>query len=130
MPVTFLTHPDYARHLTGPGHPERPERLPAVLRAIERSGLEDHLRRLEPDPIERHLLTSVHSERYVEQVRAVAAGGGGHLDADTVVSPDSYEAALLAAGGAVAAMREAVTLDGRAFALVRPPGHQDRKSVV
>lgn len=127
MPVAFVTHADYAKHLTGSGHPERPERIRAVQDAVDRSGLDDHLLRLEPEPAPPELLTAVHSPRYVDHVREVSRAGGGMLDPDTVVSSASYDTALLSAGGAVRAVRAA--LEGKsgepraAFAAVRPPGH-------
>ncbi len=128
MLVSLITHPDYARHLTGAGHPERPERLAAIHGALNAAEMEPHLRRVEPEPIDLHLLTAVHSGGYIEEVRAIAAGGGGALDADTPVSSASYQVALRAAGGAVAAASEAVATQGRAFALVRPPGHHARST--
>ncbi len=124
MPVAFITHPDYARHHTGPGHPERPERIRAILDALAGSPVEEHLRRIEPRPVDLDLLHDVHSPPYVAQVRELAHSGGGWLDPDTVVSPDSYEVALLAAGSAVAAVRAVITKEAdAAFAAVRPPGH-------
>ena len=126
MPVSLVTHPDYTRHLTGPGHPERPARLAAVLGALRTDEWDAQLRRIEPEPVEPQLLSAVHGGQYIEQVRALAAAGGGHLDPDTVVSPASYDVALRAAGGSVAAVQEAVAAQGRAFALVRPPGHHAR----
>jgi acetoin utilization deacetylase AcuC-like enzyme len=128
VPVTLVTHPEYARHLTGTGHPERPARLRAILDALSGDEWDAHLRRREPDPIEPPLLGAVHAARYVDQVRALAEAGGGHLDPDTVVSPASYDVALLAAGGAVTAVRDALVDSGRAFAAVRPPGHHARPS--
>lgn len=123
MAVAFVTHPDYARHLTGPGHPERPDRLRAIIEAVDRSGLEGQLRRITPEPAPPELLAAVHERKYVDQVRTISRTGG-MLDPDTVVSPGSFEVALLAAGGAVAAVG-AVLGDGlpAAFAAVRPPGH-------
>lgn len=126
VPVSLVTHPDYARHLTGPGHPERPERLAAVLGMLAGDEWDAHLLRIEPEPVEPHLLNAVHGGRYIEHVRALAASGGGHLDPDTVVSPASYDVALRAAGGAVAAVQQAAATKGHAFALVRPPGHHAR----
>lgn len=124
MPVAFITHADYSKHLTGPGHPERPERIRAVIDAVDRSGLDDYLHRIEPEPVPLELLTAVHSPRYVDHVREVSRAGGGMLDPDTVLSPASYDVALLSAGGAVRAV--AAVLEGKrgaAFAAVRPPGH-------
>src|SRR5574341_2466517 len=127
MPVAFITHPDYPKHLTGPGHPERPERIRAVLDAVQRSELDEHLQRIEPEPLGEELLGAVHTARYIEQIRRLSGEGGGMLDPDTAVSPGSFRIALLAAGGAVAAV-DAVLAQGlpAAFAAVRPPGHHAR----
>ncbi|HXF81480.1 MAG TPA: histone deacetylase [bacterium] len=129
MPVAFLTHPDCLQHDPGPGHPERPARLRAVLDALQREeALEEHLRRLTPEPLDERLLEAVHSGGYVAQVRRLAQGGGGMLDPDTVLGPASYRAALAAAGAAVAAV-DAVLAEGGvpdAFAALRPPGHHAR----
>jgi acetoin utilization deacetylase AcuC-like enzyme len=123
MPVTLVTHADYARHIAGAGHPERPARLRAIRDALSGEAWEEHLRHVDPEPVDPHLLTTVHAGRYVEQIRLLAVGGGGHLDVDTVVSPASFEVAKLAAGAAVVAVGETLPSRGRAFALIRPPGH-------
>lgn len=128
MPVAFVTHPDYASHLTGPGHPERPARLAAVLDTLAGAEWDVLLRRVEAEPIASDLLGAVHSGWYIERVRALAGDGGGDLDPDTIVSPASYDVALRAAGGAVTAVHEALAAQGRAFALVRPPGHHARSA--
>jgi acetoin utilization deacetylase AcuC-like enzyme len=121
--VALVTHADYARHLTGPGHPERPARLAAIREALAGEAWEEHLRPVEPEPVDPHLLTTVHQARYVEAIKVLATSGGGRLDADTVVSPASSAVAHLAAGGAVVAVRDALSSRGRAFAVLRPPGH-------
>ncbi|HMM40696.1 MAG TPA: histone deacetylase [Thermomicrobiales bacterium] len=113
----------YLDHETG-SHPESPERWVAIERALRAAGLFEVLPVLTPKaaPVERVL--AVHGEGLVERVRAAAERGGAWLDPDTLVSPLSYETALLAAGGACLAARR--LLGGRvprAFALVRPPGH-------
>jgi acetoin utilization deacetylase AcuC-like enzyme len=77
-----------------------------------------------PRPVDPDLLASVHRQSYIAAVQRSAENGGGHIDADTYVVPRSYDAALLAAGGAVELVR--VVLAGRVrngIALVRPPGH-------
>jgi len=124
MTTAFVTHPDYLKHDAGPGHPERPQRVAAISEAVDRSPLTETLERLRPEPVDEEQLAAVHVRDYVQHVRDVAAHGGGALDADTVVSPASYEIARLSAGGAVAATR--AVLEGRvpaAFAAIRPPGH-------
>jgi len=120
----FVSHPDYTKHLTGPGHPERPDRITAITKAVEQSPLVDSFERITPDPATPEELAAVHTQAYIDYVREVAAHGGGALDPDTVASPASYEIARLSAGGALAATR--AVLEGRArtaFAAIRPPGH-------
>ena len=124
MRTALITHPNFLKHDTGPGHLERPDRVRAIMDAIEASDLTDGLERVTPEPVDDDLLQTVHTRDYIRQVRMLAAEEGGMLDPDTVVSETSYDVALLAAGGAVGAV-EAV-MQGRvqrAFALVRPPGH-------
>jgi acetoin utilization deacetylase AcuC-like enzyme len=60
---------------------------------------------------------------YIDQVKAISERGSGYLDIDTVLSGHSYDAALMAAGGAIAAVDAAISDYDGAFALVRPPGH-------
>jgi acetoin utilization deacetylase AcuC-like enzyme len=111
-----------ALHDTGRRHPERPERLGAVFRGIAESGLP--LLEIESPPIERSDLALVHDPVYIAAIERFCMFGGGALDMDTIVSPDSWFAALTSAGGVKAAV---ATLDGLAdatgFVLCRPPGH-------
>jgi acetoin utilization deacetylase AcuC-like enzyme len=121
-PPVFLEHPSSLAHETGP-HPERPARIPAILEELERRGWLGYSRSLSP-PASREALLAVHPERHIEMVQRIAEGGGGHIDADTVLSRGSFEAALHAAGGAVALVD--LLLDGAAptgFSAHRPPGH-------
>lgn len=118
----FLAHPSSLAHDTGP-HPERAERIVAIEREL---GTRDWLgyRRVESPAAERAMLTAVHPESYVARIESLAEGGGGYLDLDTVLSAGSFEAALHAAGGAVALVD--ALLDGEAatgFSAHRPPGH-------
>ncbi|OLC29647.1 MAG: hypothetical protein AUH31_06355 [Armatimonadetes bacterium 13_1_40CM_64_14] len=122
--TVLFSHPDYTKHLTGPGHPERPDRITAITTAIEQSPLVESLERITPDAATPEELGAVHTQAYIDYLRGVAAHGGGALDPDTVASPASFEIARLAAGGALAATR--AVLEGRArtaFAAIRPPGH-------
>src|SRR6478672_2791473 len=107
-------------HDPGPGHPERPARYDAVAAAVAASGAE----RREAPPAPREALERVHSPAHIELIERFCAGGGGALDPDTIVTEASWEAALRAAGGAIAAV-EAVAGDPgvAAFSCGRPPGH-------
>jgi acetoin utilization deacetylase AcuC-like enzyme len=118
----FLSHPSSLEHETG-GHPERAARIVAIGRELDARGWLGWERR-ESTPVARELLKMVHPEPYVNAIEAFTAEGGGHIDADTVVSRGSFEAALHAAGGAVQAVD--LLLDGAvpcAFSVHRPPGH-------
>ena len=124
MTVLFATHAAYLEHLAGPRHPERPERLQAVLDGVELAGLHDALEPLEPEPAARVDLERVHPAPYLDRIEGICAAGGGRLDADTYASAGSWHAATLAAGAGLTAVR--ALQDGRgsaAFCAVRPPGH-------
>ena len=113
----FLEHAE-------PGHPERPERLRAIMRALDESGVLARMQRLEFEPATLDQVTPVHLPRYVQILRDVCEHGGGHLDMDTYVTAGSYEIALLAAGACLT-LADAIQLRevDNGIALVRPPGH-------
>lgn len=114
---------EYRRHDTG-SHPENPERIGALERALTGAGMFEGRAVFPPQPAPVEAVMAVHSATMVERVRRTAENGGAWMDPETYVSPDSYEIALLAAGGAMQAVD--LVLEGstsRAFALVRPPGH-------
>ncbi len=116
------THDAFARHDTGPRHPERPARLQAVLAGVTASGVETETRSPRAVPLD--ALVRVHDPSYVAAIRRFCEAGGGSLDADTVVGEASWEAALLAAGAGLDAVEAlAVGGGGPALAAVRPPGH-------
>jgi len=88
---------------------------------VERDRLDVEI--ITPQPATLDQVAAIHSRRYIDQVRALAEHGGGYLDIDTIVSRDSYQAALMAAGGDIAAVDAVMNDFDTAFALVRPPGH-------
>ena len=124
MTVLFSTHSAYLEHLAGPRHPERPERLRAVLSGIERSGLSDALVPVEPLAASRLDLERVHPAGYLDRIVSICDNGGGRLDPDTYASPGSWRAASLAAGAGLTVIDALERGEGdAAFCAVRPPGH-------
>ena len=123
MKVGLVYHPVYLEHDTGQ-HPENASRLEQTLELLVQSRVRQQLVEVPAVPASMDDLLLVHSAGHISQVERTAQSGGGWLDADTVVSPRSYEAALYAAGGLLQATEAVVShnLDS-AFALVRPPGH-------
>ena len=122
--VLFATHAAYLDHLAGPRHPERPERLTAVLNGATKAGLADALVAVEPVAATREDLERVHPARYLDRIEGISLLGGGRLDPDTYASAGSWNAAVLAAGAGLTAVRELQAGRGdSAFCAVRPPGH-------
>jgi acetoin utilization deacetylase AcuC-like enzyme len=122
VPVRVITHALSLTHDPGLGHPESPQRLAAILEELDGSAFKDVVRLEEAMPASEVQLLRAHTDAYLDLLRSVAARGGGRLDADTVMSPSSFDAAVVGAGAAIAAAKAA--LDGvPAFAAVRPPGH-------
>jgi acetoin utilization deacetylase AcuC-like enzyme len=126
--VLFVaTDPVFSRHITGRGHPERPARLDAVRDGIAHAGLSDATLPLPVRPATAAELERVHPAPYLASLEAQSRAGGGHLDADTVLSADSWDAAITAAGTGIAAV-DALANGGAdaAFLALRPPGHHAR----
>ncbi|MEX1104727.1 MAG: histone deacetylase, partial [Ilumatobacteraceae bacterium] len=124
MAVLFSTHAAYLEHLAGPRHPERPERLQAVLSGVQRDGIMDALVPLEPIAATRAELERVHPGPYLDRIERLSAAGGGRLDPDTYASPGTWRAASLAAGAGLTAAEALRRGEGdAAFCAVRPPGH-------
>lgn len=120
MAVELFTHPDCQKHDPGPGHPETPARLAAILAKAEQ---EPEVRVVEAKPADLALLQAVHPEPYLQYLEAASTAGGGSLTEDTVVNGASWRAVLGAAGAVAEAV--ACAHEGRVhtFAAVRPPGH-------
>lgn len=128
MRTGYVFHETYLLH-EEVGHPESPARLRAILGLLEETGVLGDLELIEPSPIDRELLEQVHPPDYIDLVRQISESGRGRLDPDTYLNRASWDAALLAAGGAVQ-LTQAI-LGGRldnGFALVRPPGHHAERS--
>jgi acetoin utilization deacetylase AcuC-like enzyme len=124
MTTLLVTHPACLEHLNPAGHPERPDRLRAIERSLAAESFQALERRQAPAAT-LELITRCHPAEYVEEIRkAVPDQGLVRLDADTSMSPGTYEAVLRAIGGAAMATDEVMA--GRinnAFCAMRPPGH-------
>jgi acetoin utilization deacetylase AcuC-like enzyme len=122
MQPVFIEHPSSLEHDTG-HHPEQPARILAIRRELEARGWLG-LKRLHSPRAERAALEAVHPARYLNGLQELCAAGGGQIDLDTVVSEQSYEAALHAAGGAIELVRLLVAGEVPfGFSAHRPPGH-------
>ena len=120
--MRVYTHPACLAHDPGPGHAERPARLQAVTTAL-REALPD-LEWAQAPLATREQLSRVHAPALLTQVLDSGIGASLRLDPDTVMSPDSPQAALRAAGAAVAAVDAVLGGDAdMVFCAVRPPGH-------
>src|SRR6266567_7389067 len=124
MSTLLITHPACLDHLTPAGHPERPDRLRAINRALGHERFRA-LVRVEAPAASLETIARCHPMQYVTAIRdATPKEGLLGLDADTTLSPGSFEAALRAAGGAVLAIDEVMTgKAANAFVATRPPGH-------
>ena len=120
----FVYDPIYLQHDTGGAHPENPGRLQAIFSGMDRTGIRPLLENIPARAATVEELTAIHTEEYVSRIEAFCRKGGGYWDADTYMSPGSYEAALYAAGGSIAAVEAVARNEVRkVFAMVRPPGH-------
>jgi acetoin utilization deacetylase AcuC-like enzyme len=123
MKAGLVYDPIYLEHDTG-DHVENSRRLVEALSYLKETGIKEKLACLPPRPASLKELEMIHTPEYISYVKSKAVKGGGWLDPDTVMSPKSYEAALYATGGVLAAVEAVMKGEvDNAFALVRPPGH-------
>ena len=123
MTTAIVTNPIHAPH-DEPTHVERATRLQAIDTALDAAGLRADLLALAPRRATEEQILAVHSPRLLQLVRWTATQGHAWLGMDTYTTPGSYDAALMSAGGACAAVEAVVSGQAsNAFALVRPPGH-------
>jgi len=121
--VGYVYDPLYLEHEV-PGHPESPGRLQAIVSHLEESGLLGRMVEVPPRQASEEEIRLVHTQEHVERVRSAAQGAHSWLDVDTYVVPRSFEAAMLAAGGVLAATDAVLSGDlDSVFCFVRPPGH-------
>ncbi|HEY5647864.1 MAG TPA: histone deacetylase [Nitrospiria bacterium] len=123
-----IYHPDYLLHDTGGAHPESPSRLEAILSRLTETGLSKETTEVKPPRPRadiRDWITTIHEPSHLERLESRQPEEGIRMiDADTVMSPGSYPAALLAVEGALTGVDRIMKGDfSRAFCAVRPPGH-------
>jgi acetoin utilization deacetylase AcuC-like enzyme len=125
MTTGFIYDPRFLEHHTGPGHPERPERLQAILRHLQNQDWFSQLRPVKPRIADEEILHAVHSLEYLRRAQETCESGFAFLDTpDVGVSPNSFEIAKLAAGSALELADKVMSREiQNGFALVRPPGH-------
>lgn len=126
MNAGLVYDPIYLEHDTGQ-HVENAGRLEKVIGLLDSSDVKQQLVDVQPEMASLEDISLVHSAEYISLIERKAQAGGGWLDADTVMSSKSYEAAVYAAGGLIKASRLVMSGElANAFALVRPPGHHAR----
>ena len=120
---------DFLEHQTGAYHPESPGRLTAVKQHLSSLPWAPQLDWRSPTPLDQqearldHALRAVHPSDHVALIQQLSKQGGGHIDADTPVSPRSYDVARLAVNAWLDGVETVLQTQRPAFALVRPPGH-------
>ncbi len=121
----FLYDERFLLHLTGPDHPESPDRLRAAWKGLENAGLLPHLIRIKAAPAQQTWVEAVHSPKHIFRFEEACMLDLGEFDhPDNRICTDTYDAAMLAAGGVVEAVD--LVMKGEidnAFCAVRPPGH-------
>lgn len=125
--ISVIYSDEFLQHDNGRFHPERPDRLKAIAQALKAASWGNQIQWYLPTSIEKSspiaLLEQVHTKTYIQMVRQIAESGGGILDADTPISPQSYDVALLAVNAWIDGVKEVLDTGKPAFVLARPPGH-------
>jgi acetoin utilization deacetylase AcuC-like enzyme len=126
--IGIIYHPDFFLH-TDDYHPEKKERLQAILSLLKEEHLFDKLQQLAPVPAVVDDVAKVHTPDYIRSVQDLCERGRTSLDPDTYLTPHSYEVALLSSGGALTAVQ--AVLEGKlkvCYSLGRPPGHHAERN--
>ncbi|MGH8004824.1 MAG: histone deacetylase family protein, partial [Limisphaerales bacterium] len=128
MATGFFYHPDFLLHDTGPGHPERAERLVVIVEKLRKEKILEKLIQPDFEPATLETLSRVHDIDYLNFLAKTGSRDFFSLDPDTTGCNQSWRAAKLAAGAAVKAVEEVHTGNLKnAFCAIRPPGHHAEK---
>ena len=125
MKTAIIHHPIYQKHDTGLGHPETPKRYEVVMNALKNdTKLWEKLTEIKPEKAAKGIIQAAHTKEHFKRVEGAFEHGQERLDADTVVSMNSFDAALYGVGGACRAVDAVMSGEAKnAFVVVRPPGH-------
>ncbi|HEY0429677.1 MAG TPA: histone deacetylase [Pyrinomonadaceae bacterium] len=125
MKTAIVHHPIYQKHDTGPGHPETPKRYEVVMKALKSDRkFWESLAEMTPEKAAKGIIQAAHTPQHFKRIEHAFSEGVDRLDADTVISMQSFDASLFAAGGACRAVDAVMTGEAdNAFVAVRPPGH-------
>ncbi|MBU4212827.1 MAG: histone deacetylase [Verrucomicrobia bacterium] len=126
----FVYDEFYLLHHPGETHPEQPVRLESILKELKEKNLFSRLLHIKPSPAKIEWITEIHSPEYVREVKEICRSGQKYLHSpDTGISKESFNVALLAAGGVLEAIDAVMSGKVRnAFCAVRPPGHHALKN--
>jgi acetoin utilization deacetylase AcuC-like enzyme len=119
---------EFLDHKTGIYHPEKPERLTAIVNALKAANFAEEITWKIPTPVTSRpslmsWIESVHPTTYINKVKDISSSGGGYLDGDTPISPRSYDVALLAVSAWLDGVDIILNTADKSFVLARPPGH-------
>jgi len=125
MKTALVHHPIYQKHDTGIGHPETPKRYEVVMKALEGDAkFWESLNVIEAEKVSRGIIQACHTKQHFDRVERAFEAGETFLDADTIISMNSFDAAIYAAGGACRAVDAVMSGEAKnAFLAARPPGH-------
>lgn len=130
LPVIYSD--EFLQHDNGRFHPEKPERLTAIINALNAAPWADKIEWQQPTPLETRsvmpLLQQIHDQHYIDLVKRTARRGGGMLDGDTRICARSYDIALLAVSAWLDGVDRVLATNNPAFVLARPPGHHAERS--
>ncbi len=131
--LNIIYSDEFLEHKTGYGHPEKPARLTAIVKALKQVEWQDKINWQLPTPIsDRSLLPiiqEIHTKEHLDRLKRIAETGGGNLDGDTPISPRSYEVALLAVSAWLDGVDRVLATREPTFILSRPPGHHATKEM-
>lgn len=130
MTTGLIYHDLFLAHDTAPNHPERPDRLGAIINELDVRHILNDLKRITPSPATPDQVALIHTTKYIQHIQEACANSLPYMDyPDTHICVESYDAALVAAGGLIEAcdkvMANTIT---NAFCAVRPPGHHAESS--